>query len=239
MRRTALVAALAAAAAAAPPPQAHVTLQPNTAPPGAFTRLDVRVPNERDDASTTKVEVQLPDGFAAASYEPVPGWTVKVTTGPLDHADPDRRRRDHRGRQADHVDRRQRRGRHPARRLPGLRAVLPDPRQGRRQARVQGAPDLRRRRGRALDRRRGLRQPGRDRDRREPAGADAAAHGDGDAAAEATPAATAAATHDQRRRLRQRPRDRRADRRRLGLVAGAAGLLAARRRASGRSGAAA
>ena len=39
----------------------------------------MRVPNERDDASTNKVEVQFPDGFAAASYEPVPGWDVKVT----------------------------------------------------------------------------------------------------------------------------------------------------------------
>jgi uncharacterized protein YcnI len=67
---------LAAAPAAA---QAHVTLQPNTGAAGAYTRLDVRVPNERDDASTSKVEVQFPDGFAAASYEPIPGWDVKVT----------------------------------------------------------------------------------------------------------------------------------------------------------------
>ena len=52
--------------------QAHVTLQPDTAPAGGFTRLDVRVPNERDDAGTTKVDVQLPPGFIAASYEPVP-----------------------------------------------------------------------------------------------------------------------------------------------------------------------
>ncbi len=58
---------------------AHVTLQPNTAAAGAFTRLDVRVPNERDDASTNKVEVQFPEGFSAASYEPVPGWDVEVT----------------------------------------------------------------------------------------------------------------------------------------------------------------
>jgi periplasmic copper chaperone A len=64
--------------------QAHVTLQPNTAVAGAYTRLDVRVPNERDDASTTKVEVQFPDGFAAASYEPVAGWDVKVTKKTLD-----------------------------------------------------------------------------------------------------------------------------------------------------------
>jgi uncharacterized protein YcnI len=59
--------------------QAHVTLQPDTAKAGAYTRLDVRVPNERDDASTNKVEVQFPDGFASASYEPVAGWDVKVT----------------------------------------------------------------------------------------------------------------------------------------------------------------
>ena len=42
---------------------AHVTLQPATAPAGGFARLDVRVPNERDDAGTTKVDVQLPPGF--------------------------------------------------------------------------------------------------------------------------------------------------------------------------------
>ena len=64
--------------------QAHVTLQPNTATAGAYTRLDVRVPNERDDASTNKVEVQFPDGFASASYEPTPGWDVKVTKKTLD-----------------------------------------------------------------------------------------------------------------------------------------------------------
>ena len=74
------VAALAAPAAA----QAHVTVQPDEAPAGGFTRLDVRVPNERDDAATTKVQLQLPDGFAEASYEPVPGWNVKVEKAKLD-----------------------------------------------------------------------------------------------------------------------------------------------------------
>ena len=83
MFRTALLTALIAIAVPAAA-QAHVTLQPNTAPAGQFTRLDVRVPNERDDAPTTKVDVQMPDGFASVSYEPVPGWTVKVTSGPLD-----------------------------------------------------------------------------------------------------------------------------------------------------------
>ena len=84
MLKTAIVIALALGAALPAAAQAHVTLQPNTAPAGAYTRLDVRVPNERDDASTTKVEVQFPDGFASASYEPVPGWTVKVGKKTLD-----------------------------------------------------------------------------------------------------------------------------------------------------------
>jgi periplasmic copper chaperone A len=78
--RRSILAAVATAALLAPAAaQAHVTLQPDTAPAGGFTRLDVRVPNERDDAGTTKVDVQLPPGFIAASYEPVPGWRVKMT----------------------------------------------------------------------------------------------------------------------------------------------------------------
>lgn len=57
---------------------AHVTLQPDEAPAGGFTRLDVRVPNEADAAATDLIEVQFPDGFEFASYEPVPGWDVKI-----------------------------------------------------------------------------------------------------------------------------------------------------------------
>jgi len=79
MRRSILAAAAAALLLAPAAAQAHVTLQPDTAPAGGFTRLDVRVPNERDDAGTVKVDVQLPPGFIAASYAPVPGWKVKVT----------------------------------------------------------------------------------------------------------------------------------------------------------------
>ena len=52
-------------------------MQPSTAPAGGFTRLDVRVPNERDDTGTMKVDVKLPPGIVTASYEPVPGWTSR------------------------------------------------------------------------------------------------------------------------------------------------------------------
>jgi len=58
--------------------QAHVTVQPTEAPEGAYTVLDVRVPNESDTADTTKVALQLPPGFTAVSYQAVPGWDVKV-----------------------------------------------------------------------------------------------------------------------------------------------------------------
>jgi periplasmic copper chaperone A len=80
-----VAAALAAAALVLPAAaSAHVTLQPSTAPADGFTRLDVRVPNERDDAATVKVDVQLPPSFAFVSYEPRPGWKVTVKRVKLD-----------------------------------------------------------------------------------------------------------------------------------------------------------
>jgi uncharacterized protein YcnI len=77
--------AMATVALAAPTAaQAHVTVQPEEVPAGSFARLDVRVPNERDDAATDKVEVRMPDGFASVSTEPVPGWTADLKTEKLD-----------------------------------------------------------------------------------------------------------------------------------------------------------
>jgi uncharacterized protein len=81
MTRTTIAAALALAASLTLPASAgaHVTLQPTEAPAGGFVRLDVRVPSERDDAPTRKIAIRLPAGFAAARYEPVPGWNVAVS----------------------------------------------------------------------------------------------------------------------------------------------------------------
>lgn len=78
MRTTIALVVLAATLIVASAASAHVTLQPTQVAPGDFTRLDVRVPNERDNAGTTKVEVQFPPGFAFVSTEPVPGWTAVV-----------------------------------------------------------------------------------------------------------------------------------------------------------------
>src|SRR5688572_20605854 len=80
-----MAAGIAAAALLAPAAaSAHVTLQPSKIPAGGFARFDVRVPNEQDDAGTTKVVVKMPPGFYSASYEAQPGWTTKVTKRKLD-----------------------------------------------------------------------------------------------------------------------------------------------------------
>ena len=83
MKKT-ILAALSAALVLPAAADAHVTVQPREAPAGAFTRIDVRVPNEKDDQGTTKVDLQLPPGFAFVSYEPQPGWKVDVKREQLD-----------------------------------------------------------------------------------------------------------------------------------------------------------
>jgi periplasmic copper chaperone A len=75
----AVTAALAAPSAAA----AHVSVHPNAVPAGANATLDVRVPNETDNATTTKIQVKFPSGFIGVSTAPPPGWTAKVLTSKL------------------------------------------------------------------------------------------------------------------------------------------------------------
>jgi len=67
------------------PASAHVTVNPSEATQGGYAALTFRVPNERDDASTTKLEVALPTDtpFASVSVKPIPGWTVATTTSKL------------------------------------------------------------------------------------------------------------------------------------------------------------
>ena len=46
--------------------------------------LTVRVPNERDNKGTVKVDLRLPHGVYFLSYKKVPGWKVKLTKTKLD-----------------------------------------------------------------------------------------------------------------------------------------------------------
>ncbi|MEV5932447.1 YcnI family protein [Streptomyces sp. NPDC052079] len=69
------------------PALAHVSVQPEgQAAKGGYATVGFKVPNERDDASTTKLEVTFPTDHPLASVmpQPVEGWDVKVTTSKLD-----------------------------------------------------------------------------------------------------------------------------------------------------------
>ncbi|MDR7278965.1 YcnI family copper-binding membrane protein [Catenuloplanes atrovinosus] len=65
------------------PASAHVTVNPREATQGGYAKVDFRVPNESDTASTTKLEVFLPENapIASVSTQPVPGWTVALEKG--------------------------------------------------------------------------------------------------------------------------------------------------------------
>jgi len=53
---------------------AHVTVMPNSSSLGAWETYTLKVPVEKDVA-TTKVTVKAPAGVEIMSYQPVPGWT--------------------------------------------------------------------------------------------------------------------------------------------------------------------
>jgi uncharacterized protein YcnI len=85
MRRAmSLVGSIAVFLLLAGPAAAHVTIQPTEAPTGEFFRFVVRVPTEREDAATTKIEVQFPETLFFASFQPMEGWERSVEMVTLD-----------------------------------------------------------------------------------------------------------------------------------------------------------
>ncbi|GIJ19917.1 YcnI family copper-binding membrane protein [Micromonospora lutea] len=68
------------------PASAHVTVNPREADQGGYGRFAFRVPNESDTASTTKLEIFLPENAPVGSVStmPVPGWTVAVEKRQVD-----------------------------------------------------------------------------------------------------------------------------------------------------------
>ncbi|MFB7454433.1 MULTISPECIES: YcnI family protein [unclassified Streptomyces] len=65
---------------------AHVSVQPQgEAAKGGYATVNLKVPNERDNASTVKVEVNFPLDHPLASVmpQPVPGWKAVVTKSKL------------------------------------------------------------------------------------------------------------------------------------------------------------
>ncbi|MFI5658060.1 YcnI family protein [Streptomyces sp. NPDC051684] len=89
MSRAALVgaAAVSSVVLVSAPAFAHVSVQPEgEAAKGDYAVVDFKVPNERDDAATTKLEINFPTEHPLASVmpEPVPGWKADVTKTKLD-----------------------------------------------------------------------------------------------------------------------------------------------------------
>jgi uncharacterized protein len=90
-RRTSRLATVGALAgttvlALSVPAFAHVTVQPEGTPvKGGYAVVDFKVPNERDNASTTKLEVNFPTDHPLASVmpQPVDGWKIDITRSKL------------------------------------------------------------------------------------------------------------------------------------------------------------
>ncbi|MFJ8753722.1 YcnI family protein [Streptomyces sp. NPDC102441] len=65
---------------------AHVSVQPQgEAAKGGYATVNFKVPNERDNASTVKLEVSFPTDhpLASVSPQPVAGWKIDVTRSKL------------------------------------------------------------------------------------------------------------------------------------------------------------
>ena len=70
---------LVAALALAPSAFAHAELFPNVIPSGDGYLLNLAVPNEKENASTTEIQLTIPSGFDLEHVAPVQGWTATVS----------------------------------------------------------------------------------------------------------------------------------------------------------------
>lgn len=77
--RTQILVSAVVGLVAAPMAAAHVTVNPDRAPRGSFTRFDIRVPTE-EDVPTVMVSVQLPTGLEEVSFQPKAGWKRTVAS---------------------------------------------------------------------------------------------------------------------------------------------------------------
>ncbi len=78
--RRAMVATIAAAVplVSAAPAWAHAAISPPVANTGVLQQFTLAVPTEKEDATTTSIELTVPSGVEIDSFEPEPGWTRTV-----------------------------------------------------------------------------------------------------------------------------------------------------------------
>lgn len=70
---------LAAVLTWAPAAFAHAAISPPVARTGVLQQFTLAVPTEKEGATTTEIELTVPDGVAIDSFEPEPGWTRHVS----------------------------------------------------------------------------------------------------------------------------------------------------------------
>lgn len=81
--RTTIGAALAVALAAPTAAQAHVTVSPATLPASGYAKVDLSVPHGCEESPTKSLTVQMPDEVQSATPQVVPGWKISVKEGKL------------------------------------------------------------------------------------------------------------------------------------------------------------
>ncbi len=59
---------------------AHAVVFPRTSAPGAYEKYVLRVPNESDTSTTTRVEIRFPPEVRVVSFADVAGWKLEVVT---------------------------------------------------------------------------------------------------------------------------------------------------------------
>jgi uncharacterized protein YcnI len=57
---------------------AHVTVGPKETSQGKYEMFTVKVPSEKEDVLTTKIQVLIPEDVNITRFEPKPGWTYKI-----------------------------------------------------------------------------------------------------------------------------------------------------------------
>jgi periplasmic copper chaperone A len=57
---------------------AHVTLEPISAPSGSYSKLVFRVPHGCDGSSTKQITVQIPEGVLSVKPQVHPGWKIST-----------------------------------------------------------------------------------------------------------------------------------------------------------------
>jgi periplasmic copper chaperone A len=79
LRRLAVLTVLAWAALCAPA-LAHPVISPPVVEPSTAQVFTLSVPTEREDRTTTSIELTVPKGFAIDSFAPARGWRRKVSS---------------------------------------------------------------------------------------------------------------------------------------------------------------